>query len=790
MRIFCAMAAMLWLASPVVAAQNAMRIDATSPVPRPQPLQTTLGAARSPDGRTIGANSQYLTLNGKPWIPVMGEFHFSRYPSDQWEQEILKMKAAGVNVIATYVIWIHHEQVEGEWNWTGQRNLHAFAELCRRHGMYLYPRIGPWAHAETRNGGLPDWVLAKSPVRENNPIYLAEVQQFYTQVAGQLKGELWKDGGPVIGIQIENEYRGTDPAAGSEHIRTLKKMAIADGLDVPLYTVTGWDGAVIPRDAVLPVFGGYPDAPWDSRATRMPPSEVYAFRFDNRSAGSMGVIGGGGQNAAASYEGTPFLTAEVGDGIEDTYFRRPVVSADDVAAIPTIMLGSGANLLGYYMFHGGRNPDGGAITLEESQRTGYPTDVPVKSYDFGDLLAPMSPRRPDRMPSSPADLSVARISARTAGDRGFVFFSNYVRGAAMPTRKHFQVELQLPSGIVHIPEQPIDLPSDAYGIWPVNFGLPGATLRYATAQLFKRVVKGSETWFFFTAIPGIVPEFSFDSAAVVTSSTRAEQRSHNHFYVHEGDSGEITLVGGTHLVVLPQAEAEQVWRVDNPAMLLKTSAAVFSDGDRWTLQTMGDPSVSFSLFGAAAAPVAEDVKIRSQVSADAIFHAYRADLPAVAIAADVRQVRLASARAPWQYGPVLAWRPNPVPMSPDDADFARAAAWRITLPPIPHSPQLADVFLSIRYDGDVARLSHGGNLVDDNFWNGLPWEIGLREIDSQWGAAAETFRLQILPLPKNLPMYIEESAKLHFGKTQTVATPPQVRVISEYQLVLRAPQGP
>jgi beta-galactosidase len=239
MRIFCAMAAMLWLASPVVAAQNAMRIDATSPVPRPQPLQTTLGAARSPDGRTIGANSQYLTLNGKPWIPVMGEFHFSRYPSDQWEQEILKMKAAGVNVIATYVIWIHHEQVEGEWNWTGQRNLHAFAELCRRHGMYLYPRIGPWAHAETRNGGLPDWVLAKSPVRENNPIYLAEVQQFYTQVAGQLKGELWKDGGPVIGIQIENEYRGTDPAAGSEHIRTLKKMAIADGLDVPLYTVTG-----------------------------------------------------------------------------------------------------------------------------------------------------------------------------------------------------------------------------------------------------------------------------------------------------------------------------------------------------------------------------------------------------------------------------------------------------------------------------------------------------------------------------------------------------------------------
>jgi hypothetical protein len=305
----------LWF--PDAKAQNRVVIDATAEAAKPVPVAASLGAAKSPKGDRIGINSQYLTLDGKPWLPVMGEFHFSRYPEAEWEQEILKMKAAGVQIVSTYVIWIHHEQTEGVFDWSGQRDLHRFVELCGKHGMYVYPRIGPWAHAETRNGGLPDWVLKNSPVRQNDPVYLQEVQSFYQQIAKQLQGQLWKDGGPVIGIQIENEYRGGGPGKGAEHIRTLKQMAVGDGLDVPLYTVTGWDGAAIPLDQVLPVFGGYPDAPWDGSPRKLPPNEVYAFRFANRAAGNMGAIGGGGQNAAASYRGTPFLTAEVGG-----YLRR------------------------------------------------------------------------------------------------------------------------------------------------------------------------------------------------------------------------------------------------------------------------------------------------------------------------------------------------------------------------------------------------------------------------------------------------------------------------------------
>jgi beta-galactosidase len=101
------------LAPGAVNAQNLLVIDATENSPKPVPVAASLGSSRNPRGDEIGVNSQYLTFDGKPWLPVMGEFHFSRYPEAEWEQEILKMKAAGVQIVSAYVIWIHHEQTEG-----------------------------------------------------------------------------------------------------------------------------------------------------------------------------------------------------------------------------------------------------------------------------------------------------------------------------------------------------------------------------------------------------------------------------------------------------------------------------------------------------------------------------------------------------------------------------------------------------------------------------------------------------------------------------------------------------
>ncbi len=761
-----------------------VHIDASQSAPAPQPVAAQLGSAKNPNGDVIGVNSQYLTMDGKPWLPVMGEFHFSRYPADRWEEEILKMKAAGVQIVSTYIIWIHHEEHQGQFDWSGQKDLRRFTELCGKHGMYVYPRIGPWAHAEVRNGGLPDWVLKQGPMRRNDPQYLAAVDKFYRQIGEQLKGQMWKDGGPVIGVQIENEYRGGGAGGGATHIRTLKAMAVKAGFDVPLYTVTGWDGAAIPLDSVLPVFGGYPDAPWDGSPHKLGPNEVYAFRFDNRAAGSMGAIGGKGQNASSTYAGTPFLTAEVGDGIEDTYFRRPMVSADDVAAIAPVMLGSGVNLLGYYMFHGGRNPEGDGITLQESQRTGYPTDVPVKSYDFqaplgefgqereslrklklvhyfladfGSSLAPMQPHRPSALPEAPSDLSVPRVSARTLGEQGFIFFNNHVRGVAMPALKALQVELKLPEGVVSVPAKPFEIPSDAYGIWPVNLPVGAQTLRYSTAQLFKRVMLDGKPSYLFFAIDGVPAEFAFAKATDVAKASRGFTKMDGDqgavFRADTGASSRIDLSDGTTLVLMTRADAEQIWRGDAGA-LLATTADAYDDGGRWTMESLGDPEFTFGLLDVS--PVEGQGTRPIPGSGASLFGWYSSQVQPLTLKAKVTKVEPGSERAPLEMGPTLAWRPKAIPMAPEDKDFATATRWAIELPALPvENRAVGDVFLQLRYHGDVARLYVGDRLIDDNFWNGLPWQIGLHEVDGLWKSHPETLQVRILPLPPKAPMYLE-----------------------------------
>jgi len=242
----------------LVAAPAAVIVDAAKAAAPPVALPFSTGG-RSPDGHVLAVNSRYLLLDGKPWFPVMGEFQYTRYPAENWEQEILKMKAGGVRIVSTYIFWIHHEEIEGSFDWSGRRDLRQFVELAGKHGMFVWVRVGPWDHGEVRNGGLPDWLLRNTKTRQNDAAYLKYVQRFYGEIGRQLQGLFWKDGGPIVGVQIENEYHSRGTGKGEEHILTLRKMARDAGLDAPFYSVTGWDDAAIPSRDVISVFGGYPD---------------------------------------------------------------------------------------------------------------------------------------------------------------------------------------------------------------------------------------------------------------------------------------------------------------------------------------------------------------------------------------------------------------------------------------------------------------------------------------------------------------------------------------------------
>jgi hypothetical protein len=812
-RVFLYLAVLLALrGSPSIGAQSSVvPIDASRPFREPTAARYDIEFAQSPSGQLIGVNSRYLTLDGKPWLPVMGEFHFSRYPALRWEEEILKMKAAGVNIIATYVIWIHHEEIEGQFDWTGQRDLRAFAQLCARHHMYMIARIGPWAHGEVRSGGFPDWVVKRGNTRENDPFYLQSVTTWYGQIGRQLNGLMWKDGGPVIGIQLENEYSSRGPLAGEAHILELKKLARASGFDVPLYFVTGWDNAVVPDRAVLPVYDGYPDAPWDGSLDPWPAAEVYDFHLRSRVAANLPAD-------STAQQPVPFLTAEMGTGIEDTYHRRPVIQPDDVAAILPVMVGSGVNLYGTYMFQGGENPDGKLTTLQESQATGYPNDVPVKSYDFqaplgefgeerpsfrklkvfqyflndfGEDLAPMTVTAPVKRPSSPGDLIPIRATVRSHGDRGFLFVNNYVRNASMPARPASQFEIHLPSSTLRIPHRPVDIPAGAYFIWPFNLSVDGITLRYATAQLFTRIVEAGVTTLYFEAQPNIPVEFSIDAANGRLERTTSGTVTQNDGTIYISDvqparSSAIDLVSDKgsklHLVVLSPSDAENAWKIRTAGgerLLISAQDFFFDDAtSRITLRSRQAREFTFSVMPPFNSAPLASLPLR-QIDAST----FTALAPPADWALKYRPTLPAGQAPKVKVAPIAQGRQHGVAQAPAGPEFQFAGKWAVTVPP-GSMRGLSELFLTVRYTGDVARLYDSGQLLTDNFYNGQPWRVGLtRFIDL---SHPNQLDLDILPLRSDAPVYVEapyRPAASSGGQTIQVT---DIELVPEYQLMIDA----
>ena len=343
-----------------------------------------------PAGVRLDANSRYLTRGGQPFLPVMGEYHFSRDSRENWRRELAKMKAGGVTVVATYLFWLYHEETEGELDFSGDLDVRAFVEECAAQGLEVLLRIGPWAHGECRNGGFPDWLQHSGlPLRTNDPAYMAKARGWYEAVFAQVKGLLYKDGGPIIGVQLENEL-----TEGAEHLLALKQLAREVGFDVPYYTVTGWNhecGARIPVDEVLPVFSAYADHPWDDTLEELPLSYLYSFVTIRNDT----VVWRGTDDVhdkdgwRLPYERYPFAICEMGCGLQPTHKRRPVVSPMDAYAMSLVKLGCGNNLIGYYMYHGGTNKIGKLSTFEESKAaasTGWEGDLPILNYDFGTCL--------------------------------------------------------------------------------------------------------------------------------------------------------------------------------------------------------------------------------------------------------------------------------------------------------------------------------------------------------------------------------------------------------------------
>ena len=159
-------------------------------------------------GGTFTTGDKTFLLNGKPFVVKAAELHYPRIPRDYWEHRIKMCKALGMNTVCLYVFWNIHEQEEGKFDFTGNNDVATFCRLCQKNGMYVIVRPGPYVCAEWEMGGLPWWLLKKKDIRlrEQDPYFMERVKIFEKKVGEQLAPLTIQNGGPIIMVQVENEY--------------------------------------------------------------------------------------------------------------------------------------------------------------------------------------------------------------------------------------------------------------------------------------------------------------------------------------------------------------------------------------------------------------------------------------------------------------------------------------------------------------------------------------------------------------------------------------------------------
>ncbi|GAA3602020.1 hypothetical protein GCM10022223_17220 [Kineosporia mesophila] len=707
----------------------------------------------------IGLSSRSLLRDGRPWIPVSGEIHYSRVPRERWRERLLLMRSGGIDVISTYLIWLHHEPRPGQARFDGNRDVAAFVSLCAELDLNVVLRLGPWVHGEVRNGGFPDWVQ-QEPVRHrtDDPAYLDLVRPWFARL-GQELGHLCGPGSPVVGLQLENELY-TEPG----HLLTLKAMARESGLSAPLWTATAWGGADLPADEVFPLWAGYGDGFWVDAQDGWAPNFRAHFSFSHEwdDPGVGADVRDLQAGTAPSGEGPvapdrfPPATCELGGGMATTYHRRIVPAAADIAAVANAKLGSGSMWQGYYMYAGGLNPSD-IGPAQESHATGYPNDLPVTDYDFhaaigaaglpspshaalrrqhaflaafGERLATMPASLPDQQPAGLDDSTTLRWAVRSDGYSGFVFVNWHQPHIALPTCRAVRLRVETPEGSTAF--GPLDVPPGTIARWPFNLDLGGVILRSATASALTVLDDGTLV---LVAETGIDVDLSIDAEVEVSGA--GERLEQGRWRVPAASGGTVHLAGPSaraDVVIVASGDADRVWVVEGTP----ERQVLLSDHPLW--EDRGVVHVLADRRPRLRAVTAEGLR-------PAELHPAAPALPA----------------RPVTWVPVAAARPDPLPLYGSFHERASAPTpetveERGTLYRLMDVGEPADGtrrLLEVEWAGDVAHLCVDGQVVADRFWDGTGWVI---DLDTIAGAQGDQVSLRILPLHPQAPVWLDVAA--------------------------------
>jgi beta-galactosidase len=791
---------MLCTKSMHLVAQNKYSIDVSASKNEVKRGHLDLGG-RSVKGDTISVNSFYLERNGKPFIPVIGEFHFSRYPHQYWDEELKKMKAGGITVVATYVFWNMHEFKEGKFDWTGDLNVRQFTELCAKNGLDVLMRVGPFDHGEIRNGGLPDWLYGRPiDVRSNDPAYLFYVNRLYKEIGKQLNGLMFKDGGPIVGVQIENEYQhsaapwgftyqdaprentvaprdqnitqigvginavGNEFAdVGKDHMKTLKSLAIKAGLIAPIYTATGWGFASIIEKGSIPVMAGYAFPFWESSIR---PSPFYLFKNIQQKP----------DYSPVSYDVNlyPSLAAELGTGMAVTYSRRPRVPGESFLPLMVRTVGSGTNGLGFYMYHGGTTPSVGNYFFAEGfglNNKSYDYQAPIGEFgkvssgfyslklinfflkSFGTDLAPLHTILPTTNDAIKANnATTLRYAVRTDGNKGYLFMHNYQDHIVNTDLEGLKVDITTQSGVITFPQTgSFTLKSGSSAIFPFNTNIDGIDFRLATVQPFCQFTNKGKKYNVLVSMDGILPEMVFKGKVKASGSgIKTAIQGGNTVVTFSNDKiGEIQ-VNGVSFLILPYQQALHAYVVgSDEAHLVISNALVLEEGKKMALVSSDTESMELSVYPAVG-------KI---LSADGV---------AVKVPSSIKNI------SQWKLN-VAKVEPKIELVKTDDRHFvlkAQNVDWT----------KMNDVFITFDYRGDRGICMMNGELQTDNLYTSGPWTFGLK----RYAEALKNNEMYFyfVPMAKDAPYlnYLDKEVVPDFGNKKEFLEIKTPKIATEYKV--------
>eukprot|EP01064_Diplonema_japonicum_P021900 TRINITY_DN3148_c0_g1_i1.p1 TRINITY_DN3148_c0_g1~~TRINITY_DN3148_c0_g1_i1.p1 ORF type:complete len:798 (+),score=164.52 TRINITY_DN3148_c0_g1_i1:62-2455(+) len=775
--------------------------------PAAVPLEFELMDNVNPAGMRITANNNSMLVDGTPWVGAAGEVHFARLPEDMWAHELMKMKAGGLDVVDTYLFWIHHEEVQGTFNFTGRRNVRKFLSICQSLDLKVMMRVGPWCHGETRNGGHPDWLVEASKtehfqLRANNTKYLEYSKIWYTAVAEQTKGMYFKDGGPVVFVQSGNENQNT------ALLESLRSLALSVGIRPVAFTVTSVNNP--PKGfPFLQFVGAYPDRFWTNSMKPTPSTSGYYF-------------------TPAGVHEYPPLSVEIGGGMTVAYNHRVHMYSDDLPSWHHCYFGSGLNWMGYYMYHGGNNPeaksgDAPKNGYQESsfQPAGAANPMPSKSYDFfaavgefgqirehyhgmrqhglfgmeyGEHFAKTGVSTPVGAPAV-GDTTTLRWNARSDGYSGYIFVNNHQRLQPLPAKNVSGFTVHLAN------EETLSFPTFNFtvdpGVWfifPFNLGV----LNYATANLLCRTPSGTNNGHVFTAVEGIPVEISLKkqmiskilvSSGVVT--TTADSYIFSRIVPSRGlaVSVQTTNDGVVDFVVIPTTDGERVWKgvLNGKEYLVLTDQTIQTamiNGTVIEVETETPGTGVVSLYPQPSKVMLENTVLDGK--ANGFFWDYQVPFASVVLPeVVVKNIQNAGpAREVGLSGAGKAEEPNA-------QDWLNAAQYTLQLSS--RVPQGVFVRVAIRYEGDAARVSLGQELLTDNWFSGYTgsgeMQLGLSYLASEHPSLLDTamLSLSILPIKESTlltSVFLQKQYWPSFDSTKVALTLKEVVLLGTYKQAL------